>query len=111
MIMRKLVTLVVGACLLFGLALVAVAKEKGKKATKQERISGTIHMINKDTSTLTVRTRSNVQREVIYNDQTKFTKKNAAGGSVADLKEGTRVICLGKFESGPKLTAERIDIR
>ena len=98
--------------LLLTLALVSqgVAQEKKKAAqAKEDRVSGTIQIMNKDTSTLTVRS-GNIQRTVIYNADTKFTKVNQPG-SIDEVKEGVRVICVGKFDEKARLVATRIDVR
>lgn len=97
---------------LLALALVSqgVAQEKKKAAQpKEDRVSGTIQTMNKDTSTLTVRS-GNIQRTVIYNADTKFTKVNQPG-SIDEVKEGVRVICVGKFDEKARLVATRIDVR
>ena len=97
---------------LLALALVSqgVAQEKKKAAQpKEDRVSGTIQIMNKDTSTLTVRS-GNIQRTVIYNADTKFTKVNKPG-SIDEVKEGVRVICVGKFDEKARLVATRIDVR
>lgn len=85
-------------------------KAKGGEASKKEdRLTGTVHMINKDTSTITIR-RGNVQRQVVYNSDTKFTYRNQ-NGTLDDVKEGRRVICLGKFDEKTRLAATRVDVR
>jgi hypothetical protein len=90
----------------------ALAQAEEKKAQpKLDRISGTIHMINKDTSVITVRTRNNQMRQVVYTPETKYTKRNKPGGSLDELKDGVRVICVGKFDENARLMASRIDIR
>lgn len=110
--MRRSFTICMG--LFFGfllcLAVATQAKAQGKKgAAKEDRLSGSIHMINKDTSTITIR-RGNVQRQVVYTADTKITYRNKPG-SMDDVKEGRRVICLGKFNSKTQLEATRIDVR
>ena len=77
---------------------------------KEERLSGTVKTINKDTSTITIAKGSSPARTVIYGNDTKFTMRNQPG-SMTDLKEGRRVICLGKFDDKARLMATRIDIR
>jgi ABC-type antimicrobial peptide transport system permease subunit len=113
--MRRILSAVLG--LFLGVALsVSVtnsvyAKEKKPKAasTKEDRLSGTIHMVNKDTKTITVR-KGNLQRQVVYDDNTKVTYRNKPG-SWDDVKEGRRVIVLGKFNDKTQLMASRIDVR
>jgi hypothetical protein len=85
---------------------VALAQAKGK----EDKLEGTIHMINKDTSTITLRVRGNVQRQVVYTPDTKYTYRNKPG-SMEEVKEGRRVICLGTFNDKTQLVATRIDVR
>ena len=106
---RSFIALLLSFALCFVLATLAVAQEKKKAAAKEDRISGRVHMINKDTSVITVRV-GNVQRQVVYNSSTKFTFRNQAG-SLDDVKDGRRVICLGKFDDKARLVATRVDIR
>jgi hypothetical protein len=88
-----------------------VAQEKKKAAPpKEDRVSGTIQTMNKDASSFTVRTSGNIQRTVVYNADTKFTKVNQPG-SIDEVKEGVRVICVGKFDEKARLVATRIDVR
>lgn len=109
--MRRIVGLL--ATLLLTLSLtgqVYAQAKKEKKSSKEERISGRVHMVNKDTSTITVRTGGNVQRQVVYSADTKFTYRNQAG-SMDDVKDGRRVICIGKFDEKTRLMASRVDVR
>ncbi len=90
----------------------AFAQEKAKaKGPQLDRVSGTVQMISKDTNTITVRDSKNIMRQVVYSDATKFTKVNKPGGSLDEIKEGTRIICLGKFDEKTRLVAARVDIR
>lgn len=75
----------------------------------QDRVSGRVQMIDKGTSTITLR-KGNLDRWVVYNSDTKFTRQNMPS-SVDELKEGQRVICLGKFDEKTRLAAMRVDIR
>jgi Cu/Ag efflux protein CusF len=110
--MRRTVSIVtgllVGVVLTLSMATQTYAKDKSATA-KQNRLSGTIHMINKDTKTITLTT-GNMQRQVVYDDNTKFTFRNKAG-SLDDVKEGRRVICLGHFNDKSQLEATRVDVR
>ncbi len=85
----------------------AQGKDKGKE--KEDRLTGTIHMINKDTKTVTLR-KGNVQRQIVYSDETKVTYRNKPS-NMEEVKEGRRVICLGKFNDKTQLVATRIDVR
>ena len=105
--------LLLGVVLFFAVViLVGAQDQKETKKARQDRVSGTIQMINKDTKTITVRGHDGgMQRQVVYSDETKITNLNKPGGSLDDLKEGTRVICIGKFNEKSQLAATRIDIR
>ncbi len=98
--------------LLLGVAVVASAQEKGGKAKKDEtRVDGRVVMINKDTSTITVTEgKTKAQRQVVYSASTAFTYRNEKG-AIGDVKDGMRVICLGKFDEKGRLMATRVDVR
>lgn len=112
--MRRILFLVLG--LFLGLVLTlpaAEARQKDSKsaAGKQDRIDGSIHMIDKAAKTVTVRLRGKpVQREVTFDDKTSFTFRNKPA-TVDELKEGRRVIVLGKTNDKNQLVATRIDVR
>lgn len=88
------------------------AKAKAKApAAKLARVEGNIHMIDKATKTVTVQVRGKTeQKQVLYADTTSFTFRNKPG-TVADLKDGRHVICLGDFNDKLQLVAKRIDVR
>ena len=98
-----------GFLLSLAVATSANAQEKAKDKSKEDRLSGTIHMVNKDTSTITIR-RGNVQRQIVYNADTKVTYRNKPS-TMEEVKEQRRVICLGKFNDKTQLVATRIDVR
>lgn len=77
---------------------------------KGDRLEGTIKTMNKDTSMITIAKGSNPPHTVIYSASTKFTKRNQPG-SLDDVKEGRRIICLGKFDDKARLMATQIDVR
>ena len=80
-------------------------------APKEDRVDGTIQMTDKTAHTVTVRVRGgNAWREVVYNDTTKVTLRNKPG-TVDDLKDGRRVIVLGKVNDKKQIVASRIDVR
>ncbi len=108
---RNWIALLTGILVLLTLGVWAEAREKKQAKVKMDRLSGTVQMIDKNTSTITLRTSSNVTRQVVYGPDTKFTKVNKPGGSVDEIKDGTRLICLGKFNDKTQLVAARIDIR
>jgi hypothetical protein len=115
--MKRLITLSLGALLCLFLTFSAAAQEqkagKGAKAkaakVTADRLSGRIQMINKDSSTITI-TRGNVKRAVVYSPDTKITYLNKPS-TMDEVKEGRRVICLGKFNDKAQLVATRIDVR
>jgi hypothetical protein len=105
--------LLAGVVVALSLATVAEGRQKAGKDTtaKQARLDGTVHMIDKATKTITVRLRSEPgQRQVVYSDDTKFTFRNKPA-SLDDVKDGRRVICLGKYNENTQLVATRIDVR
>jgi hypothetical protein len=113
MITRKTIAslgaLIFGIILSLTLTNGASAQEKKSTKSKQDRLSGAVQMIDKNTSTITLR-KDSIQRSVVYTNDTKFTKRNKPG-SFDDVKEGRRLICLGKFDEKARLVATRIDVR
>src|SRR6266851_2852798 len=100
----------VGVFLLLSLAVMASVQDQKKTSTKEDRLSGTVHRIDKDTSTIIIR-KGAVQRKVVYNAETKFTIQNKPGGSIEDVIVGRRAICLGTFNEKTQLVATRVDVR
>lgn len=85
--------------------------EKPKTAAKEDRLDGTVHMMDAATKMITVRTRGKTeQRQVMYDDKTAFTFRNKPA-KVEEVKEGRRVIVLGKVNDKNVLVASRIDVR
>jgi hypothetical protein len=83
----------------------------GSTQTAENRVEGQVHMIDKATSTITVRvTAKTNQVQVVYNDKTKFTFRNKAA-TVDDVKEGRRVICIGEKNDKQQLIATQVDVR
>jgi len=105
-------------CLGLIAALLAGAFAAGVQAAEEkdlDRIEGRVQLISWDKSTVTVGEHvtsqgTRVPRLVVFTDGTKFTYRNEPS-SVEMLKEGRRVICLGKFDESGKFLAGRIDIR
>jgi aspartyl/asparaginyl-tRNA synthetase len=112
--MRRRLFLVLG--LFLGLVLTVStldARQKDSKSAtgKQDRIDGTVHMIDKATKIVTVRVRGKTdQRQVVFDDKTSITYRNKPA-TLDELKEGRRVIVLGKFNDKAQLIATRIDVR
>ncbi len=104
-------------CLLLAISLVlstpvltqANQTKKDEKA-KEMRLEGTVVLLSKDTSTVTILDRGRVRRPVLYDAKTQFTFRNKPG-SIDMLKEGIRIICLGNVTEKKDFLATRIDIR
>ncbi|MBZ5592241.1 MAG: hypothetical protein LAP39_08395 [Acidobacteriia bacterium] len=82
------------------------------KKAKQGQLTGTVQMMNKDTSTLTVR-KGTVDRQIVYNSDTKWMygmQSSAKPGSLDQLKEGWYINCKGTFD-GTKLVASACRFR
>ena len=89
----------------------AQKEEPKAKAANQDRIDGTVHMIDAKTKMITVRLRGKTnQQQVMYDDSTQITFRNKAA-KLDDVKEGRRVIIMGKKDDKNVLVAHRIDVR
>jgi len=109
--MRRSILTTLALCLAVLLALAAGAVAKDK-AAKQGQLNGTIHMINKDTSTITLM-KNSAQRQVVYNSDTKWmygTQGSAKPSSLDQLKDGWYINCKGTFD-GVKLVASACRFR
>ncbi len=85
------------------------SKEKKTATQGEARWTGTIVRSNADTSTLTVR-KGHVERIIHYDSTTKWTK-GTQGAEMKDFTDGSRVICLGKYNEKKEFVATRIDLR
>jgi hypothetical protein len=82
------------------------------KKAKEGQITGTVHMIDKDKSTIVV-TKGATPRQVIYNSDTKWmhgTQENNKPSSLDELKENWYINCEGTFD-GVKLVASACRFR
>lgn len=82
------------------------------KKAKEGQITGTVHMIDKDKSTIVV-TKGATPRQVIYNSDTKWmhgTQASNKPSSLDELKENWYINCEGKFD-GVKLVASACRFR
>jgi len=88
-----------------------VAKEKKAKTGQPSdaRWSGIIVRGSKDASTLTV-SRHGTQKIIHYDSSTKWTQGTKIVDA-AQVKDGARVICLGKNDEKGNFNATRIDLR
>ena len=76
------------------------------KKAMQGQITGKVHLIQKDKSTLVV-TKGSAERQVIYNSDTKWiygTQGSNKPSSLDDLKENWYINCKGTFD-GANLVA------
>jgi cytochrome c-type biogenesis protein CcmE len=112
--MRKTVSglIVMGLVLTLVLAPGLMAQATKDAKTGLDRLAGNVVSIDKDKSTLTIRQRGSnaVVWTITYDANTKFTYRNAAS-TVDEVKDGRRVIVLGKFDQSNKMTASRVDVR
>jgi hypothetical protein len=107
---KELISLLASVCLVLSLAALANAADRKRTSIKEGRLTGTIHRVNKDASTIIIRTGAD-QRKVVYNAETKFTFQNKPGASLDDVIVGRRATCLGTFDDKTQLTATRVDVR
>ena len=117
--MRRCLFFVTALLLGTALSLPVAATQAGQKedpkakakAADEDRLDGTVHMIDTKTKMITVRTRGKTeQRQVTYDDKTAFTFRNKQA-KLEEVKEGRRVIVLGKVNDKNVLVASRIDVR
>jgi hypothetical protein len=112
--MKREISIIIAMTLVVSLMLVTGLSAQMKKDSKTglDRIEGTVMSVDKKESTITVRLSgsSGAIYKVVYNDQTAFTYRNAKA-SFDEVKDGRRVICLGKAEDATRLAASRVDIR
>ena len=87
--------------------------QKGEKAQKgqkveQQNIQGTVQIMSKDTSTITVRTTDTASRQVVYKSSTKFLyghSNDNKPGTLAQVKESYYISCSGTFNAKNQLEA------
>lgn len=111
-LMAFLLVVAFAVCSMPAMAADPQGAEKKASASKEQRVSGVIQRSSKDQSTLTVRTRQNVERIVVYDASTKWTKgEKREAADMADFKDGSRVIALGKWDDKSRLVATEINLR
>ncbi len=81
----------------------------GPTKPKLDKLEGRVHIVDFDSSTITLRVDSDM-RFVTFNQDTLYTYRNKPS-RFEDVKQGWRVICIGKFNKSGKLKATRIDVR
>ena len=105
---KSSITLLGGPLLLLSL-IVARAVDQKNTSAKEDQLSGTVHSIDQDTSSIIVR-KGAVQSRVVYNAETNFTIQNKPG-SIDDVIVGRQVTCYGRFNDKAQLVATRVEIR
>jgi hypothetical protein len=105
---KSSITLLASLLLLLSLIAAHAADEKNISA-KEDQLSGTLHSIDQDASSIIVR-KGAVQSRVVYNAETNFTIQNKPG-SIDDVIVGRQVTCYGRFNDKAQLVATRVEIR
>jgi Cu/Ag efflux protein CusF len=111
--MTRRLIVAMGLCLATAVMLSATqgAPQEKPKTPKQNRVEGTVRAIDQATKTLTVRLRGKTNTvDVVFSDKTNFTFRNKPA-SLAEVKDGRNVICLGRLNDKNQLIATRIDVR
>jgi hypothetical protein len=107
--MKVVISLLAGVFHLLSLAAIARAEDQKKTATREDRLSGTVHMIDKDASTIIIRKGAD-RRTVVYTPETKITIQNKPG-SLDDVIVGRRATCIGTLNEKTQFVATRVDVR
>ena len=89
--------------------LAATVAAQAQKKQKETKWDGRVRMIKKEDSTIVLRVGA-AEHQVVYGPDTKFTVLNKPG-SLADVKDGYRLIVLGTLDSQGRLMASRVDAR
>ena len=103
----------VGMAVLVAVALAgpAAISTKAQEKPKEERVSGTVEIINKDKMTIVLQgTGGENQKQVMYDAKTVVTKNNKPA-KIEDVANGQRLICVGHTGDKGQFLAHRIDIR
>jgi hypothetical protein len=109
MSMKCLIAWFAGVFLFLTLAVITNAQDQKKTSTKEDRLSGTVHAIDKDASSIIIR-KGVIQRRIVYNVETQFTIQNKPG-SIDGVIVGRQVTCLGGFNDKSQLIATHVDVR
>ena len=110
--MRRNILTTVVLCLSVLVAIAVGLAGAADKKAKEGQITGTVHMINKDTSTITVQ-KGTTTRQVVYNADTKWmygTQASNKPSSFDQLKDHSYINCKGTFD-GVKLVASACRFR
>ena len=110
--MRRSILTTVVVCLGVLVAIAPGPAGAAEKKAKEGQLNGTVHIMNKDTSTITVR-KGTVERQIVYNADTKWmygTQGSPKAATLDQLKEGWYINCDGTFD-GTKLIASACRFR
>jgi hypothetical protein len=108
---RLAVVVAICACAALVLVLTVQALAQERDAANLIRYSGTIKVLNKDTKSFTIQTKTAAAGiQIKYTDKTKFTYRNQPS-SIDELKEGRRVIAVLDPAQEKDMVALRVDIR
>lgn len=121
---KKLLALLVTSLFVFFTAAPVFAQEAAKeekmakpKKAEQARWEGIVVRSSAEKSTLDVRKRGgNIEKTIHYDSSTKWTSQEHGSKTVnnitaADVKDGDRVICLGKYDDKGEFQATLISKR
>ena len=104
----------VGMAALLAVALVGpatISTHAQEKKKPEERVSGTVEIINKETKTIVLQgTGGEAQKQLMYDEKTVVTKDNKPA-KIEDVSSGQRLICVGHTGDKGMFLAHRIDIR
>jgi hypothetical protein len=103
--------LFIAMAVLLGVGLAGPVAVTRAQEKKPDRVAGEVQLVNKDTKTIAVRaTGTETPAQVVYDDHTKFTKDEKPG-TLEDVSNGVRVICIGKLNDKGQLVATHVDVR
>jgi hypothetical protein len=103
----------VGMAVFMAVALVgpATISSQAQEKKPEERVSGTVEIINKEKMTIVLQgTGGEAQKQLMYDEKTVVTKDNKPA-KIEDVSSGQRLICVGHTDDKGKFLAHRIDIR
>ena len=103
----------VGMAALLAVALVgpATISTRAQEKKPEERVSGTVEIINKEKMTIVLQgTGGEAQKQLMYDEKTVVTKDNKPA-KIEDVSSGQRLICVGHTGDKGMFLAHRIDIR
>jgi hypothetical protein len=103
----------VGMAVFMAVALVgpATISSQAQEKKPEERVSGTVEIINKEKMTIVLQgTGGEAQKQLMYDEKTVVTKDNKPA-KIEDVSSGQRLICVGHTGDKGLFLAHRIDIR